>query len=170
MNCERSARLRAVAASPGPNGRRLDAHHGLRVGACPGVAKLSALLACVVLATSAHADSCGKSRDYILSGAAGNLQHKPQIYQDLFKICLDTLQMFNVKDAFVLKAGAIAVIPKNDGVALTASTLTQFCGRFRRATLRFVARRELHEVANISRVVDLSISGVTPCRTITGSG
>jgi hypothetical protein len=131
---------------------------------------MSAALAFVVLALPAHADSCGKSRDFILSNAAGDLPQKPQVYQDLFKSCIDTLGMSNVKDAFVLKAGAIAVIPKNDGVAATASTLAQFCARFRRGTLRFIARRELADAANIARAIDMSVAGVVPCRKITGTG
>lgn len=130
----------------------------------------SALLACVVVASPAQAESCSKSRDYILLNSAGDLPQKPKVYQDLFKSCLDTLQMSNVKDAFVLKAGAIAVIPKNDGIAATANTLAQFCTRFRAGTLRFIARRELSDAANIARVVDMSVSGATSCRRITGSG
>jgi len=51
------------------------------------------------------------------------LPQRPKVYQDLFKNCLDTLQMSNVKDAFVLKAGAIAVIPKIDGVAATQENI-----------------------------------------------
>ena len=128
------------------------------------------VLAFVIVAVPARADSCGKSRDYILSNATGDLPQKPQVYQDLFKSCIDTLAMSNVKDAFVLKAGAIAVIPKNDGVAATASTLAQFCARFRRGTLRFVARRELADAANVARAVEMSVAGVASCRRITGSG
>jgi hypothetical protein len=134
------------------------------------VAIPSALLACIVVASPAPAESCSKSRDYILLNSAGDLPQRPKVYQDLFKNCLDTLQMSNVKDAFVLKAGAIAVIPKIDGVAATANTLAQFCTRFRAGTLRFIARRELSDAANIARVVDMSVSGATSCRRITGSG
>src|SRR6187549_2847743 len=86
-------------------------------------------LGCVVLAGTARADSCTKSRDYILENAV-DLPQKPQAYQELFKNCLETLQLSNVKDAFILQAGAIAVIPRNDSVSATASTLAQFCTRF----------------------------------------
>jgi hypothetical protein len=127
-------------------------------------------LAVMLLAGSAQAETCSKSHDFILSSFAGDLPQKPQIYQDLFKTCMEALAMSNVKDAFVLKAGAIAVIPKNDDLAATANTLAQFCARFRRGTLRFVARRELADIANISRAVDMSIAGVASCRNITGSG
>jgi hypothetical protein len=134
------------------------------------LAMLSTLLACVVVAHPVQAESCSKSRDYILLNSAGDLPQRPKVYQDLFKSCLDTLQLSNVKDAFVLKAGAIAVIPKNDGVSATAGTLAQFCTRFRAGTLRFITRKELTDAVNIARVVELSVSGATSCRRITGSG
>ena len=63
------------------------------------------VVAAIAFALPACAESCGKSRDYILSNAAGDLPKKPQVYQELFKLCVDTLQLPNVKDAFVLKAG-----------------------------------------------------------------
>lgn len=124
----------------------------------------------VALAGTAHAESCSKSRDYIFSNSASDLPQKAQVYQNLFKTCLDTLHMTNVKDAFVLKAGAVAVIPKDDSVTATASTLAQFCGRFRRGMLRFVARRELAEVANISRAIELSTTQATSCQRMNGDG
>lgn len=133
-------------------------------------AALAVVAAAMVSTSVARAESCGKSRDYILSNASGDLPKKAQVYQELFKLCIDTLQMSNVKDAFVLKAGAIGVIPKVDGVAATAGTLMQFCSRYRTATLRFVTRREVPDVANIVRAVDLPIGSATSCRRITGNG
>jgi hypothetical protein len=159
------ARPRSDDVAPG---RRDGDRRCFRCRTC--VAIPSALLACIVAASPVRAESCSKSRDYILLNSAGDLPQKPKVYQDLFKSCLDTLQMSNVKDAFVLKTGAIAVIPKNDGIAATAGTLAQFCTRFRAGTLRFIARNELSDAANIARVVDLSVSGATSCRRITGNG
>jgi len=128
------------------------------------------VVALLALAGSAHAESCSRSRDYILTNSSGDLPQKPQAYQDLFKTCLDTLQMTNVKDAFVLKAGAVAVIPKDDSVIATANTLAQFCGRFRRGMLRFVTRRELPEAANIARAIELSTTQATACERLNGDG
>jgi hypothetical protein len=125
-------------------------------------------LGCVVLAGTAHADSCGKSRDYILENAA-ELPQKPQVYQELFKDCLETLQLSNVKDAFILQAGAIAVIPRNDSVSATASTLAQFCTRFPRGNLHFIGRKIQAQAASISRAVRLSTQS-TPCEKISGGG
>ena len=129
----------------------------------------SAVVAIVVLAAPARAESCSKSRDYIFANSSGELPQKPKVYQDLFKSCLDTLLMSNVKDAFILKGGAIAVIPKDDGVTATTTTLAQFCGRFRGGNVRFIARRELLEASNIARAVQISSAGSISCRKITGS-
>ena len=128
------------------------------------------VLTIVVLGRAAHAESCSRSRDYILANSASDLPQKAQVYQNLFKTCLDTLQMSNVKDAFVLKAGAVAVIPKDDSVTATANTLAQFCARFRRGMLRFVARRELPEAANIARAIEMSTTQAASCQRIISGG
>ena len=124
----------------------------------------STVVAVVVLAAPARAESCSKSRDYIFTHSSGELPQKPKVYQDLFKSCLDTLLMSNVKDAFILKGGAIAVIPKDDGVTATTNTLAQFCGRFRGGNVRFIARRELPEASNMARAVQISSAGSISCR------
>lgn len=121
---------------------------------------------CVVLPGAALADSCAKSRDYILESGA-DLPQKPQVYQDLFKDCLETLQLSNVKDAFILQAGAIAVIPRNDSISATASTLAQFCTRFPKGDLHFVGRKLEKQAASVSRAVRLSTAS-TPCTKISG--
>jgi hypothetical protein len=130
--------------------------------------RICAAVACVVglHVTAAQADSCAKSRDQIL--ASGDLSRKAQSYQELYKSCLQTLQLSNVKDAFILKSGAIAVLPRNDSIAATAGTLSQFCTRFPRQTLRFITRKETRLVNNLSRVVQLSSSQSTPCQKISG--
>ena len=76
--------------------------------------KLRAIPACIglvlVFAPAARAESCTSSRDYILSGSFGELPQSPQSYQDLFKMCLETLQLGTVKDAFLLKDGAVVLL------------------------------------------------------------
>jgi hypothetical protein len=121
-----------------------------------------------VLIGPAYADSCAKSRDYILESGADLLQ-KPQVYQDLFKDCLETLQLSNVKDAFILQGGAIAVVPRNDSVSSTASTLAQFCTRFPKGDLHFIGRKLQSQAASVSRAVRLSTAS-TPCSKISGGG
>jgi hypothetical protein len=127
-----------------------------------------AALAFSLLASPAHADSCAKTRDLIL--ASGNLPQRPQIYRDLYKMCVETLALPNVKDAFVLKAGAIAAVPRVDSVGSTASTLAQFCTRFRRGTLHFVGHRELPQTASTAQAIKISPGASTPCEKITGRG
>ncbi|MDB5599789.1 MAG: hypothetical protein JWN71_1833 [Xanthobacteraceae bacterium] len=121
-----------------------------------------------VMPSAAQADSCGKSRDYILENAS-DLPQKPQVYQQLFKNCLETLQLSNVKDAFILQTGAIAVIPRNDSLSATASTLAQFCTRFPKGNLHFIGRKVQAQAASISRAVRLSTQS-TPCQKISGGG
>jgi hypothetical protein len=132
----------------------------------PGIV-LMVGLGCIV-PSAAWADSCGKSRDYILENAS-DLPQKPEVYRGLFKDCLETLQLSNVKDAFILQTGAIAVIPRNDSVSATASTLAQFCTRFPNGNLHFIGRKIQAQAASISRAVRLSTAS-TPCQKISGGG
>ena len=128
-----------------------------------------AALAIIVLWTSAaRADNCDKSRDYIL--ASSDLPQKPQTYRDLSKMCRDTLLLSNVKEAFVLRVGAIAAVPKIDSVSATASTLSQFCTRFPKGMLRFVSRNELRQVANTGQAIRIGVGSATPCQKIVGGG
>jgi phosphatidyl-myo-inositol dimannoside synthase len=130
---------------------------------------LIALLAIAALsATTAHAESCTRSRDYLLEGNAGSLPGPAEAYRNLFKICQDTLSMPNVKDAFVLRDGGIAAIPKQDTIPATAGTLSRFCAAHPRATLRFLGRKELQRGATIGRVVTVSSTGSTSCPQIKG--
>lgn len=117
----------------------------------------------------ARAESCTKSRDFILTNSS-DLPQKAKIYQGLFRDCLDTMTLSNVQDAFILKVGAIAVLPRLDTVAATASTLAQFCERFPRGTLHFIGRKEKAQVANIGRAVDWSSPHSTSCERIKGGG
>jgi len=129
---------------------------------------LVAALTIMLCMSAARADNCDKSRDYIL--ASSDLPQKPQTYRDLSKMCRDTLLLSNVKEAFVLKAGAVAAIPKIDNVSATASTLSQFCTRFPKGTLRFVNRNELRQAANTAQAVRIGVGNATPCQKIVGGG
>jgi hypothetical protein len=120
-------------------------------------------------ATPAQAESCTRSREYILTDSAGALPRQPSAYQQLFKVCLDTLTLQNVRDAFILKDGGIAVVPRIDDVSTTTNTLAQFCQRYPGATLRFITRGEIPIIANIGRAVDISSGSATSCRKITGT-
>jgi hypothetical protein len=132
-------------------------------------ALLMAVLVMSLGATVAHADSCGKSRDYLLGGLSGAAIMPPQAYQNLFKVCLATAAMANVKDAFILKDGGIAVIPKQDSVAATAGTLSTFCNAYPRGTLRFITRKDQKFGMSVSRIVKLSSTSSTPCKVIKGN-
>jgi hypothetical protein len=122
----------------------------------------------LVLASSARAESCGESRDYLLSDLGGELTMPPQAYADLFKECLATAAMSNVKQAFILRDGAIAVLPKQNNVAATAATLSQFCDTYPRATLHFLTEKEQHDIGSIGIIVRIKSTSSTPCQKIKG--
>ena len=123
----------------------------------------------VVLAgTPAHADSCEKSRAYLLGGLGGELMRPPKAYDDLFKQCVATVAMANVKDAYVLKDGGIAVLPKQDTVAATAQTLSQFCDAYPKATLHFLTPREREQDKSLADIVRISSTSSTSCQKIKG--
>lgn len=124
-------------------------------------------LASVAVAEAA-ADNCARSRDHLLSGLAGDLPQGSQAYRQLFNVCIAAADLANVRDAFILKDGGIGVIAKNDSVGATAATLSEFCRRFPRATLRFVSRKDLSRAKTVSRRVELSSGSTTSCRKIMG--
>jgi hypothetical protein len=133
------------------------------------LALLIAAGALSALATAANAaDSCERSRDYLLGGLAGELPQAPQSYKQLFSICTAAANLSNIKDAFILKDGGIGVIAKNDGVAATAATLSDFCRRFPRATLRFISRKDQTRAKTIAQTVAIASGGATSCRKIQG--
>lgn len=127
------------------------------------------ILLMLIAGSSAYAESCTKSRDYLLSSIGGDLVQPPQAYQSLFKICLAAISMSNVKDAFVLRDGGIAVIPKQDSVAATAATLSTFCDAYPRGTLRFLGRKDLLYASSVAYIVKMSSTSATPCRKIKGN-
>jgi hypothetical protein len=82
---------------------------------------------------------------------------------------LATAAMTNVRDAYILKDGGIAVIAKQDSVAATAATLSQFCDAFPKATLHFLTPKEQLEVKSIVSVIKISSTSSTSCQKIKGT-
>ena len=131
--------------------------------------RLAFTLAILALSgTAAQAESCTKSREYLLGGLGGELAMPPQAYDAVFKMCIATSGMSNVQDAFMLRDGGVAVIPKQDSIAATAATLSRFCDANPRATLRFISKKEQAANKSMSRIVGLSSTGVTSCKKIKG--
>jgi hypothetical protein len=122
-----------------------------------------------ILAVSpSHADSCDKSRSYLFGGLGGDLTLPPKEYDDLFKRCLTTASMTNVKDVYMLKDGGIAVLPKQDTLAATAATLSQFCDAYPRATLHFLTKRERTDDKSLADIVRIRSTSSTSCQKIKG--
>jgi hypothetical protein len=122
---------------------------------------LAATAMLLVLATgTARADSenCRKSREYLLGTPGG----------DLFKTCIETSAMPNVKDAYILRDGGIAVIPKQDSIPATAATLAQFCDAHPHGVLRFITRKEKLAIRSVTDVARMSSTASTPCKKIKG--
>ena len=130
--------------------------------------RLGAAVILLALSGTAHAESCSASRDFLLGDLAGERTLPPQAYKDLFKICMATTAMSNVKDAYVLKDGGIAVSAKQDGLAATAATLSQFCTTYPRATLRFLSRKDMQLAKSLAGVLRMSSTSSTSCKTIKG--
>lgn len=119
----------------------------------------------------AHADSenCRKSREYLLgTPGGGDRSLTPQAYNDLFKTCIAASAMPNVKEAYMLRDGGIAVVPKQDSVSATASTLAQFCDAYPRGVLRFISRKEKLAIRSVANVAQMSSTSSTPCKKIKG--
>jgi hypothetical protein len=104
----------------------------------------------------------------LLGSLSGDLLLPPQAYNDLFKICNAAAAMSNVRDAYILRDGGIAVVPKQDSIPATAATLSQFCDTYPRATLRFLTRKEMLLSKSIVNVVQMSSGSATPCKKIKG--
>jgi len=130
------------------------------------------LFACVAFCVSCSpvfaADDCAKSREYLLGGMAGDLAMPLAAYTNLFKICATTAAMPNVKDAYMLKDGGIAVSPKRDTVEATAATLAKFCESYPRATLRFLTKRDLKLSRSVLDIVKISSTSATSCKKLKG--
>ena len=126
------------------------------------------LLALATGAARADNENCRKSREYLLGTPGGDLSLTPQAYNDLFKTCVTTSAMPNVKDAYMLRDGGIAVVPKQDSVAATAGTLAQFCDAYPRGVLRFISRKEKLSIRSVTDVARMSSTASTPCKKIKG--
>ncbi|HKS17608.1 MAG TPA: hypothetical protein VJS63_00180 [Bradyrhizobium sp.] len=129
---------------------------------------IALLLALTANAARAEGENCRRSREYLLGNLGGDPTLPPQAYNDLFKVCTAAAGMSNVKDAYILKDGGIAVVPKQDSIAATASTLSQFCDTYPRATLRFLTRKEMLTAKSVLAVVQISSGSATPCKKIKG--
>ena len=130
--------------------------------------RLAILFLLLTASTAAQAENCSKSREYLLGSMAGELPMPAQSYETVFKTCMAASAMSNVKDAYMLKDGGIAVVPKQDSVSATAATLAQFCNAFPRATLRFINRRELALSKSTLAIVRMSSGSATSCKKIKG--
>jgi hypothetical protein len=122
----------------------------------------------LLCAGAAHAESCSRSLEYILDGSAGDLPLPPMAYRGLLQACTQTLKMSNVQDAYVLKDGGIAVVPKDNSVTATAGTLAEFCEANPRKTLRFLSKKETRKGLTTGLVVSLSSGGFASCQQIRG--
>lgn len=135
----------------------------------PAAALLATLLLTLGARGAEAAGGCTKSRDYILQGMAGALAKPARLYQDLFKVCLQTLELPNVKDAYVLKAGLIAIEPRQNTLMAAASTMTQFCRRFPRSTARIFTPGEQRQARTIGLTVLMPALSAKSCQSMKGS-
>jgi hypothetical protein len=129
---------------------------------------VGSLVVAAAFPAAAATEGCIRSRDVLLGGLAGELPQPPQSYKQLFGTCMTVGDMANIKDAYVLKDGGIGVVAKNQTVAATATTLSEFCQRFPRATFRFISQAELQRAVTVARIVGISSGTSTSCRRIRG--
>jgi hypothetical protein len=129
------------------------------------------LLALIIVASCSQAmaaDNCLKSREYLFGGMAGSLPMPSEAYTDRLKICQSAAAMSNVKDAYILKDGGIAVVPKQNTISATAATLSQFCDTYPTSTLRFLSKADLTLYRTLPDIVRISSTSATPCKKIKG--
>jgi hypothetical protein len=120
------------------------------------------------MSSPVFADSCAKSRDYILQGLAGDLTRPSTTYRDLFKVCLEASALPNVKDAYILKAGVISIDPTRNTVMATATTLAKFCDRFPTRSVRFFTPAEQRQARTVGLVVMTPAGDATSCKKFKG--
>ena len=116
----------------------------------------------------ARADGCAKSLDYILNNLAGELPRPAAAYQNRFEVCTQALSLANIRDAYLLKDGGIAVIAKDNSVFATATTLAEFCRQFPHDTLHFISRREVRKGLTIGLIAMMTSDSSTSCEKIMG--
>ena len=127
-----------------------------------------AILVILVCGHGAWAKGCTRSLDYLMNDMAGELPLPAKSYQRLYQICVETLGMSNVRDAYILRDGGIAVMPRRSSVIATAETLAAFCRTFPRGTVRFLTPREMRNRRTVGLIVLLSSTSATPCKNLTG--
>lgn len=130
--------------------------------------RLAAALVALGIASAAHAENCTRSLDYIFNDLGGSLPLTGQSYQSLFKVCQDTLKLVNVRDAYILRDGGIAVLPFDFSVIATAGTLAEFCRLHPRGRLRILGKREVKKGLTVGLVVLKSSTGLDTCQEIRG--
>jgi hypothetical protein len=133
-----------------------------------GLVAIAVLLALGSGAARAENDNCRRSREYLLGSLGSDTTLPPQAYNDLFKICTATVALPNIRDAYILKDGGIAVVAKQDSVPATAATLSQFCDAYPHAVLRFLTRKEMLQARSVVSIVQMSSTSSTPCKKIKG--
>lgn len=130
---------------------------------------IAILLSAACLVHPASAEGCTKSLEYILNNAGGQLSRPANAYQKLLRTCLQIITMGNVQDAFILKDGGIAVIPRSFTAMATARTLAAICQEFPMSTLRFATKREARKWLTEPRFVVLASSNSSPsCHELRG--
>jgi hypothetical protein len=129
---------------------------------------IAVLLALGTGAARAENDNCRRSREYLLGSLGSDTTLPPQAYNDLFKICMATVALPNIRDAYILKDGGIAVVAKQDSVPATAATLSQFCDAYPHGVLRFLTRKEMLQAKSVVSIVQMSSTSSTPCKKIKG--
>ena len=132
------------------------------------LAATAMLLALATGAARADSEDCRKSGEYLLGTPGGDVALTPQAYNYLIKTCVATSAMPNVKDAYMLRDGGIAVVPKQDSVSATAATLARFCDAYPRGVLRFITRKERLSIRSVTDVTRMSSTASTPCKKIKG--
>jgi hypothetical protein len=132
------------------------------------LAAIAILLALGSGAARADNGNCQRSREYLLAGLSGDTTLPPQAYADAFKVCMAAAAMPNVRDAYILKDGAIAVVAKQDSIPATAATLSRFCDAYPHGVLRFLTRKEMLAAKSVANIVRMSASSSTPCKKIKG--
>lgn len=131
----------------------------------------SVILCAVICAMGSPAmagDNCLKSREYLFGGLAGTLPMPTTAYTDRLRICQAAALMPNVKDAYILKDGGIAVVAKQNTVPATAATLSQFCDTYPTSTLRFLSKKDITLNRSLSDIVRISSTSATPCKRLKG--
>jgi hypothetical protein len=127
---------------------------------------LTAALVTVFAGGPACADGCARSLDYILNDLAGELPRPAAAYRTLFDVCAQTLAIVNVHDAYLMKDGGIAILPKKDSVFATANTMAAFCRKFPHNTPHFITRRESQHGLTTGLVVMMRSVNSDSCQKI----